>query len=123
MPPSNLPSLLENDGYVLNTESMSHLVKVYDPNEEHESDPSAWPLQASLEELQGLPTHVISMNELDPLRDEGCIYHRKLPQAGVSLIGRIVLGTPHAADVAHEDVIPDIYRETARSAFGFANSL
>ena len=62
-------------------------------------------------------------NELDPLRDEGCAYHRKLLQAGVSSVGRIVLGTPHAADVAYEDVIPDIYRETARSLFGFANSL
>ena len=122
-PPSDLPSLLENDGYVLNIESMSHLVKVYDPNEEHGSNPLAWPLQASLQDLRGLPPHVISMNELDPLRDEGCAYHRKLLQAGVSSVGRIVLGTPHAADVAYEDVIPDIYRETARSLFGFANSL
>ena len=46
----------------------------------------------------------------------------KLP-AGLSSVGRIVPGTPHAADVAYEDVIPDIYRETARSVFGFANSL
>ena len=88
VPPSDLPSLLENDGYVLNTESMSHLVKVYDPNEEHGSNPLAWPLQASLQDLRSLPPHVISMNELDPLRDEGgcisqevaaswCIFSRK----------------------------------------------
>ena len=78
---------------------------------------------ASLQGLRGLPPHATSMNELDPVRDEGCTYHRKLLQAGLSSIRRIVLGTPHAADVANEDVIPDIYRESARSVFGFANSL
>ena len=46
----------------------------------------------------------------------------KLP-AGLSSVGRIVLGTPHAAAVAYEDAIPNIYGETARSLFGFANSL
>ena len=122
-PPSDLSSSLENDGYVLNTESMSHLVKVYDPNEEHGSNPLAWPLQAASQDLRGLPPHMISMNEPDPLRDERCTYYGKLLQAVVSSIGRIVLGTRHAADVAYEDVIPDIYRETARSVFGFANSL
>ena len=46
----------------------------------------------------------------------------KLP-AGLSSVGRVFLRTPHAADVAYEDVTPDIYRKTVRSVFGFANSL
>ncbi len=102
---------------------MSHLVKVYDPAEEHRSDPLAWLLQAPLQDLRGFTPHMISMNELDPLRDEGSKYHRKLIQAGVSSIERKVLGTPHAADAACKDNVPDIYRKTAKSVFGFENSL
>ena len=86
-------------------------------------NPLAWSFQASLEELRGLPPHCNSMNELDAFRDKGRAYHGKLLQAGVSFVGRIVLGTPHAAEVAHDDGIPDIYRETVRSGYGFANSL
>ena len=58
----DLPSSIENDGYVLNTESMSHSVRVYDFNEEHGSNSLAWPLQASPKDLWGLPPHVISIN-------------------------------------------------------------
>ncbi len=38
----------------------------------------AWPLHASRDDLAGLPPHVISVNQLDPLRDEGLAYARKL---------------------------------------------
>ena len=33
---------------------------------------------ASADDLAGLPPHVISVNQLDPLRDEGLAYYRKL---------------------------------------------
>ena len=36
-----------------------------------DQNPLAWPLCATAEDLSGLPPHVISVNELDPLRDEG----------------------------------------------------
>jgi acetyl esterase/lipase len=45
-------------------------------------NPLAWPYWASQEELKGLPPHVISVNELDPLFDEGISYYRKLLHAG-----------------------------------------
>ena len=32
----------------------------------------------TIEDLNGLPPHVISVNELDPLRDEGLLYYKKL---------------------------------------------
>lgn len=122
-PPEELASLSENKDYLLSHESLGLLAKVYDPKGEKSENPLAWPLAASTEDLKGMPPHVVSMNELDPLRDEGSLFHRKLLSAGVSSVGRIVLGTPHTADIAFEDVIPDIYRETARSVFGFAHSL
>ena len=70
-----------------------------------------------------MPPHVVSMNELDPLRDEGIVFLRKLQAANVSAVGRVILGTSHAADVSMPDVVPDIYQDSARSLFGFAKSL
>ena len=102
---------------------MSAMVKVYDPNGDHGSNPLAWPLQAASEDLQGLPPHVVSVNELDPLRDEGLAYSRKLAAAGLSAIGRTVHGTPHAGDLSFPDVVPEVYQESARSLHGFAHSL
>ena len=122
-PPADLLSLTENDDYMLNGEMMGALVKVYDPSGEHAGNPLAWPLQAADSELQGLPPHVISVNELDPLRDEGLAYYRRLAAAGVSAIGRTVHGTPHAGDLSFPDVVPDVYHESVRSVYGFAAAL
>ena len=122
-PPAALVSLIENDGYMLDGPMMSAMVKVYDPNGEHGDNPLAWPLNATPEDLQGLPPHVISVNELDPLRDEGLAYYRKLTAAGVSAVGRTVHGTPHAGDLSFPDVVPEVYQDSARSLYGFAASL
>ena len=122
-PPDHLRSLRENDGYgSLDCSMMSGLVKVYDPKGEHGSDPLAWPYHAEASDLAGLPPHVISVNELDPLRDEGLAYYRKLAAAGVPTIGRTVHGTSHAAD-EYFDVLPEICQETMRSIVGFAKCL
>ena len=75
------------------------------------------------EDLRGLPPHVISVNELDPLRDEGLAYYRKLVGAGVLAVGRTVHGTPHAGDVRFPDIVPLVYDDTIRSISGFAQAL
>ena len=121
--PPELPSLQENDGYLLSSSSMQIMVRVYDSELANANNPLAWPLQASVEDLQGLPPHVLSMNELDPLRDEGIAFLRKLQAAEVSAVGRVVLGTSHAADVSMPDIVPDIYQDSARSLYSFASSL
>jgi acetyl esterase/lipase len=121
--PAELPSLRENDGYLLASSSMQIMVKVYDPESKHTANPLAWPLQATPEDLAGLPPHTISMNELDPLRDEGIAFLRKLQEANVSAVGRVVLGTSHAGDLSMPDIVPDIYQDSARSLYGFATSL
>lgn len=46
--------------------------------------------------LRGLPPRAISVNELDPLRDEGLVYYRALLAAGVNATARTVHGTCHA---------------------------
>lgn len=122
-PPKSLLSLGENDGYMLSCVQMAALAGVYDPTRDHGTNPLAWPYHAKRGDLDGLPPHFISVNELDPLRDEGVAYYRKLLAAGVSAVGRTVHGTPHAGDQVFPDVTPELYRETLRSIRGFASDL
>jgi acetyl esterase/lipase len=72
--------------------------------------------------LAGLPPHVISVNELDPLRDEGLVYYRRLLRAGVSAVGRVVAGTCHGGDVLC-GAMPDVYAASLRDVSGFAKSV
>ena len=120
--PTELTSIFENRDYLLDASAQA-MVKAYDPTGEHTKNPLAWPYQATVSELEGLPPHTISVNELDPLRDEGIIYARKLAQAGVQTISRTVNGTPHGGDTAYLPLIPEIYYATIRDISGFAHSI
>lgn len=122
-PPAELPSLNENTGYLIELAGMSVFASIYDPDGEHVSDPLAWPYHASRGDLAGLPPHVISVNELDPLRDEGIAYHHLLVAAGVSSVCRMVIGTCHVADAMWRAAIPDVYAASVRDLVGFAYSL
>jgi acetyl esterase len=122
-PPADLVSLRENASYFLGEDLMGILVEAYDPGGAHAADPGCWPWRAAAEDLAGLPPHVISVNELDPLRDEGLAYLRRLQSAGVSAAGRIVPGTCHGADVLMPAAMPDVYASTVRDIAGFAHSL
>jgi acetyl esterase/lipase len=122
-PPEELPSLRENTGYFLELGSMASTASVYDPSGEHATDPLTWPYHATTDDLTGLPPHVISVNELDPLRDEGIAYHHKLVEAGVSSVCRTINGTTHAADVIFRGALPDVYAASVRDLVGFAYSL
>ena len=118
-----LPSLYENDDYFVNCSMMGAMAVAYDPDHENDHNPLCWPYHADREELKGLPPHVISVNELDPLRDEGLAYFRMLSAAGVSVYSRTVNGTVHAADVIFRGALPEVYAATVRDLKGFANSL
>ena len=119
-PPAHLLSLQENDGYTLDCAMMSMLAKAYDPDLANANNPLAWPYHATVEELANLPPHIVSVNELDPLRDEGLVFFRKLLAAGNSATARVVPATNHAGDMTFPDVAPEPYHETLRSLRNFA---
>merc|ERR1712070_22133 len=75
-------SMLENQGYFTSTEQLAILAKIYVREGDDATDPLAWPRYASIDDLRGLPPHCISVNELDPLRDEGLDFFHKLVAAG-----------------------------------------
>ena len=118
-----LPSMIENDGYFLNCEMMDVIVAVYDPDSENAENPLAWPYFATEADLVGLPPHVISVNELDPLRDEGMAYYRKLLAAGVPVVGRVNLGLTHGAEMIFRQAVPEDYFATVQDIKRFADSL
>ena len=118
-----LTSLYENEGYFLTPDFMSACAKAYDPTGENATNPLAWPYHATKADLEGLPPHVISVNQLDPLRDEGLAYFAKLLGAGVSAVSRTVNGTAHGADCLFGAAIPDVYMATIRDILSFAGSL
>jgi acetyl esterase/lipase len=122
-PPPELMSLRENDGYFIEHGLMSLNAAVYDPTGQHANDPLAWPYHATRDDLADLPPHVITVNELDPLRDEGLAYHHNLVAAGVSSVCRTINGTSHAAEVIFCHALADVYAAAVRDLVGFARSV
>ena len=80
--------------------------------------PLAWPGFATVDDLKGLPPVVISVNECDPLRDEGIAFYRRLMAAGVSARCRQVMGTIHGTEI-FPICCPDISRDTASDIANF----
>jgi acetyl esterase len=120
---ASLPSLAENDRYWLNRSLFPLLAEVYDPGAGNATEATCWPFHATAADLHGLPPHVISCNELDPLRDEGIAYHRALLAAGVPSVGKVNLGLCHVGELMFRAAMPDVYAEAVRDVVGFARSL
>jgi acetyl esterase len=121
--PDELPSLRECDGYFVNLQQAELLGSIYDPDGEHLNDPTCFAGVATDDDLSGLPSHVISVNELDPMRDEGLDYYRRLVRAGVPAVGRVVAGTCHGGDMLFAGVTPDVFAASVRDLSGFAKGL
>ena len=83
------------DGPWLTRKAMQWFWDAYLPDVEARKRPTAAPLNASLEQLQGLPDALVAVDENDVLRDEGEAYARKLSQAGVRVTSVRYNGTIH----------------------------
>jgi acetyl esterase len=73
------------EGPWLTRKAMEWFWDAYQPDETLRSQPTVSPLQASLEQLQGLPPTLVITDEADVLREEGEAYARKLRLAGVDV--------------------------------------
>ena len=114
------PSSTENNGILLDLHNNQGAM-IYGIEEFTKGNPLAWPGFASEDDVRGLVPTVISVNECDPLRDEGINFYRLLMRAGVSATCRQVMGTIHAIEV-FPIACADISRETAASIAHFASN-
>lgn len=120
LPDPRFPSSTENNGILLNMHS-NRGVMGYGIEAFQNRNPMAWPGFAKKEDLVGFPPTVISVNECDPLRDEGIAFYRLLLSAGVAARGRMVLGTAHGTEVI-PTLCPDVSHSTAIDIAAFAGA-
>ena len=110
-PQDRFPSSIENNGILLDLHN-NRGAMAYGIEEFEKGNPLAWPSFATDDELRGLVPTVISVNECDPLRDEGIAFYRSLLRAGVPTRCRQVMGTTHGIEI-FASACPDISRESA----------
>ncbi len=114
------PSSTENNGIFLdlhnNRGAMAYGFEAFE-----QRNPLAWPAFATADDVKGLPPTVISVNECDPLRDEGIGFYRLLLQNGVAARCRQVMGTVHGTEI-FAICCPDISRDTASDIANFART-
>jgi len=83
------------NGPWLTRRAMQWFWDAYLPDTARRQEITATPLNASLDQLRGLPNALIIVDENDVLRDEGEAYARKLSQAGVRVTSVRYNGTIH----------------------------
>lgn len=120
-PQDEYPSSVENNGILLDLHNNQGRM-IYGIEEFEKANVLAWPGFANDNELKGFVPTMISVNECDPLRDEGIDFYRKLLRAGVNAQCRQVMGTIHAIEV-FPIACADISRETAASIANFCTEL
>jgi acetyl esterase len=73
------------EGYFLSRAMMQWFWDAYAPDRERRREIHASPLQATVDQLKGLPPALIQVAGNDVLRDEGLAYGHKLDSAGVDV--------------------------------------
>jgi acetyl esterase/lipase len=120
-PQERLPSSIENNGILLDLHN-NRGAMAYGIQELERKNPLAWPGFASEQDVKGLVPTLISVNECDPLRDEGIEFYRLLLRAGVPAQCRQVMGTIHGTEI-FAMACPDVSRETAASIAKFCREI
>jgi len=115
------PSSTENNGLLLDLHNNQGAMG-YGIEELEKGNPLAWPGFANEDDVRGMVSTIISVNECDPLRDEGVGFYRLLLRAGVSARCRQVMGTIHGTEI-FPIACPDISRETALSIADFCHQV
>jgi acetyl esterase/lipase len=120
-PQDRFPSSTENNGILLdlhdNRGRLAYGIEAFEKR-----NPLAWPSFAIEDDVTGLVPTVISVNECDPLRDEGIEFYRLLLRAGVPARCRQAMGTIHGTEIFAISC-PEISRETAASIAQFCREV
>jgi acetyl esterase/lipase len=114
------PSSIENNGILLDLHNNQGAMG-YGIEELEKENPLAWPGFATEDDVRGLVPTIISVNECDPLRDEGVNFYRLLIRAGVPTRCREVIGTVHGTEI-FPIACPEISRDTAVSIADFCRN-
>ena len=117
-PQTQYSSSTENEGIMISVHN-NRSTMAYGIDAFNAKNPLAWPSFAKREDIEGLPPVVISVNECDPLRDEGIVFYRLLLASGVPARCRQVMGTVHGTEV-FAICCPEISRDTASDIANFA---
>jgi acetyl esterase/lipase len=120
-PHERYPSSFDNNGIFLDLHNKLGAVS-YGSEAFERRDPLAWPGFATEDDVRGFPPTVISVNECDPLRDEGIEFYRLLMRSGVAARCRQVMGTIHGSEILVA-ICPDISRDAAASIAHFCRSV
>lgn len=83
------------NGPWLTKKAMEWFWDAYLPDKKRREDPYVSPLNATLEDLAGMPDTLVITDENDVLRDEGEAYAAKLDKAGVKTLNIRINGTIH----------------------------
>ena len=106
------------DGPWLTERDIAWLWNAYLPKPDRRSAATASPINATTEQLKGLPETLVITAEADVLRDEGEAYARKLSEAGVRTTCARYIGTVH--DFVMLNALADT--PAARGAIGQAST-
>jgi acetyl esterase len=116
-PAPECPSSTENNGIMIDLHSNRRPIG-YGIEAFTERNPLARPSFATETDGEGFPPTVISVNECDPVRDEGINFYRLLLRAGVQARARQVMGTMHGTEI-FTIACPEISHDTARDLAAF----
>jgi acetyl esterase len=119
-PQDRFPSSTENNGLLIDLHHNRGAMG-YGIAELESGNPLAWPMFATEDDVKDFPPTVISVNECDPLRDEGIEFYRLLLRAGVPARCRQVMGTTHGTEI-FSIACPDVSYETAGSIAQFCRT-
>ncbi|WP_425838278.1 alpha/beta hydrolase [Streptomyces fractus] len=118
IPDERFPSTVENEGIIIAGQGNRPLM-AYGIKEWENRNPLAWPIFATEDDVAGFPPTVITVNECDPLRDEGIAFYRLLLRAGRTARCYQAMGTVHDTEI-FTIACPDISRDAAANIARFA---
>jgi acetyl esterase len=109
--------VVQDAGILMDTRS-NYGAMAYGIEALRQRNPLAWPAFATERDVMGFPPVIISVNECDPLRDDGVDFYRLLLRAAVPARCREIMGTVHGTEV-YVICCPDISRDAARHIADF----